>query len=393
MRFIPRAAVERLVRAGLRAGPVVLLLGPRQCGKTTLARRIAAGRRTAYFDLEDPETELRPDVAALTLRDLRGLVVIDECQRQPGLFPLLRVLADRRPIPARFLLLGSASPELVRGASESLAGRVSHVDMGGLSLPEVGEKGLPRLWFRGGFPPSFLASGDAAGHRWRLDFVRSHLERDLPQLGIRVPAPALRRFWLMLAHRHGQHWNSAELARSMGTQEDTARRYLDILTGSFMLRQLQPWFRNSGKRLVKAPKVYFRDSGILHALLGVRNPGELRRHPGLGLSWEGFALEQVIRCAHADQECFFYGTHGGAELDLLIDRGSKRFGFEFKYADAPRATRSMHEVVKDLALTRLWVVHPGSRAYPLTDRIHVLPLSELTRVIDPTTGEISVRPV
>lgn len=391
MSIIPRPGLSSRLAAAMRASPIVLILGPRQCGKTTLVRRLAGAKGAAYFDLEDPETELRPETAALTLRPRRGLVIIDECQRQPALFPLLRVLADRRPLPARFLLLGSASPELIRGASESLAGRVRHLDMGGLLLEEVGVAALERVWSRGGSPPSFLAPSDRASFAWRADFIRSHLERDLPQLGIRVPAPALRRFWSMLAHVHGQRWNSAELARSMGTQEDTARRYLDILTGSFMVRQLQPWFENTGKRLVKAPKVYFRDSGILHALLGIRNLGELKRHPKLGFSWEGFALEQVVRSSLADHDAYFYATHGGAELDLLIVRGAKRFGFEFKYSDSPAATRSMHEVARDLSLTRLWVVHPGERAFPLTERIHTVPLSDLGKIIHPGSGEIQAK--
>ncbi|MBI5201678.1 MAG: ATP-binding protein [Elusimicrobia bacterium] len=388
MLLIPRPALEERISASLRTSPVTLLLGPRQCGKTTLARKFAAKRGAAYFDLEDPETELRPESAALTLRGLRGLVVIDECQREPALFPLLRVLADRKPGPARFLLLGSASPELVRGASESLAGRVRHVDMSGFGLEEAGPEHLDPLWLRGGFPRSFKAPSDAESFRWRLEFVRTHLERDLPQLGLRIPAPALRRFWGMLAHVHGQHWNASELARSMGTQEDTARRYLDVLTGSFMMRQLQPWFENTGKRLVKAPKVYFRDSGLLHALLGIRTRRDLGRHPKLGFSWEGFALEQVIRLAGAEHESFFYGTHGGAELDLLIVRGSRRFGFEFKFADAPQPTRSMHEVIKDLSLDHLWAIYPGSRVIPLRERITALPLTQLERVIHPRTGRI-----
>lgn len=388
MSFLARPTLERRLAAALRGSVAVLLLGPRQCGKTTLARALARRRRAAYFDLEDPESGLAPETAALTLRGLRGLVVIDECQRQPGLFPLLRVLADRRPAPARFLLLGSASPEMARNSSESLAGRVRHVDMGGLSLEETGGDG-ERLWLRGGFPRSYLASSERESLQWRSDFIRTHLERDLPQLGVRVPAPALRRFWAMLAHLHAQRWNSADLARSMRTQEDTARRYLDILTGSFMLRQLQPWFENTGKRLVKSPKVYFRDTGLLHALLGVRSAADLRRHPRLGFSWEGFALEQVIRSAQADHESYFYATHSGAELDLLIVRGGKRQGFEFKYADAPKATRSMHEVIKDLRLTRLWVVYPGSRDYPLGERIHAVPLASLGKIIRSDTGEIA----
>lgn len=373
--------MEARVRRALRSSPATLLLGPRQCGKTTLARRLAAKERTAFFDLEDPASALRPESASLLLRSLRGLVVIDECQRQPELFGLLRVLADRRPLPARFLLLGSASPDIVRGASESLAGRVSFVEMGGFDLREAGADSARRLWSRGSFPRSFQARTEAESHRWRLDFMQSFLERDIPQLGIRIPAAALRRFWTMLAHVHGYAWNASELARSMGVQEDTARRYLDVLTGSFMVRQLQPWFQNTSKRLVKSPKVYFRDSGLLHALLGIRTQAELLAHPKLGLSWEGFALENVIRLASAERDAFFYGTHGGAELDLLLVRGGKKYGFEFKHADAPAATKSMHQVIEDLGLRRLWVVHPGSAAYPLTDRIDGLPLASVPDVL------------
>lgn len=373
----PRKALEARLEQALRRSPITLLTGPRQCGKTTLARRAASRRAAVFFDLEDPETPLRAQTLGLTLRDLRGLVVIDECQREPALFPVLRVLADRRPLPARFLLLGSSSSELVRGASESLAGRVRHVDMAGFTLDEVGASSAVRLWSRGGLPPSFLARDDAESFRWRTDFVRAHLERDLPALGIRIPATALRRFWTMLTHVQAQTWNSADLARSMGTQEDTARRYLDILTGSFMIRQLPPWFENVGKRLVKAPKVYFRDTGLLHALLGLRTERELSTYSRLGFSWEGFAIEEIVRRLDAEREAYFYKTHGGAELDLLIVRGGRRYGFEIKYSDAPAPTRSMHVALEDLGLAKLWVVHPGSRRYRLTARIEALPLAEI----------------
>ena len=278
------------------------------------------------------------------------------------------------PNPARFLVLGSASLDLVRGVSESLAGRVTFVEMSGFRLDEVGTDQLTRLWVRGGFPEAFLAEDDEASFVWRSNFMRSFLERDVPQVGIRIPSNTLRRFWLMLAHVHGQLWNAAELARSLMTKEDTARRYLDILTGTFMVRQLSPWFENIGKRLVKAPKVFIRDSGIFHALLGLRDPGQVQTHPRLGLSWEGFALDQVIQMAGAEQDACFYKTHGGAELDLLLIRGGKRYGFEFKYADAPRITKSMRVVIEDLGLERLFVIYPGENAYPLAEIIEVLPL-------------------
>ena len=317
------------------------------------------------------------ETLALNLRDKKGFVVIDECQREPALFPFLRVLADRRPLPARFLLLGSASPELVRGVSESLAGRIAHVEMEGFTLGETGYARAERLWRRGGLPPSFLARSEKDSYDWRLDFIRTHLERDLPGLGIRVPAAALRRFWMMAAHLQAQTWNASDLARSMKTQEATAQRYLDILTGSYMLRQLPPWFENLGKRLVKAPKVYFRDSGLLHALLRLRDERELQTYPRLGFSWEGFAIEEVIRRLDADRDAYFYRTHAGAELDLLIARGGRRYGFEMKYTDAPTMTKSMRVVLEDLRLEHLWVVFPGRRAFQLSKKVTALPLAQL----------------
>ena len=377
MALLPRQQLEQRLRTALSEYPVTLLLGPRQCGKTTLAQHISRQDGGVYFDLEDPQTPLHPDIAPLTLRDLRGLIVIDEFQRQPHLFALLRVLADRRPLPARFLILGSASPDLVRGVSESLAGRVAYVDMAGFSLHEVGANNVRDLWIRGSFPPAFLADNEQRSYQWRLNFIRSFLERDIPQLGLRIPSSALRRFWTMLAHVHGYNWNAAVLARSMQVKEDTTRRYLDILTGAFMIRQLPPWFENTGKRVVKAPKVYFRDSGILHTLLGLQTLAEVQSHPKLGLSWEGFALEEVIRLAQAERDAYFYKTHSGAELDLLLIRRGKRYGFECKYEAAPRATRSMHVVMQDLRLDSLWVVYPGERSYLLSERIRVIPLAEV----------------
>jgi predicted AAA+ superfamily ATPase len=382
MKFIARTALEAHLRRTVASSPVTVLLGPRQCGKTTLAQKMARHLKATYFDLEDPEIQLTPETASVRLRELRGLIVIDECQRLPSLFSLLRVLADRRPLPARFLLLGSASMELIRGASESLAGRLAYIEMGGLSLPEIGSKRLNQLWRRGTFPDSFLSRTDALSFRWRMNFIQSFLERDLPLLGIRIPSPALRRFWTMLAHLHGQHWNASELARSMSVQEPTARRYLDILSGSYMVRQLMPWFENTGKRLIKAPKIYLRDSGILHALLGLRTSDEIESHPKLGFSWEGFALEEIIRITSADRDAYFYGTHGGAELDLLLMRGGKRYGFEFKFADAPSATKSMHGVMADLQLEQLWVIYPGERQYPLAPRIQTLPLKDAPKVLN-----------
>jgi uncharacterized protein len=382
MKLIPRPHITQRIQKDIKSFPVTLLLGPRQCGKTTVARQISRQGSAKYFDLEDPQTPLGPEIAAFTLKDLRGLVVIDEFQRQPHLFELLRVLADRRPLPARFLILGSASPELVRGVAESLAGRVAFVDMGGFALSEVGSKKINELWIRGGFPNSFLAGNEEVSYRWRMSFIQSFLERDIPQMGIRIPSSALRRFWAMIAHVHGQNWNAADLARSMSVKEDTARRYLDILTGSFMIRQLQPWYENTGKRQVKSPKVYFRDSGILHALLGLRSRNEVLSHPKLGFSWEGFALEEVIRLASADRDAYFYKTHAGAELDLLLTRKGKQYGFEFKYEISPRATKSMHVVMEDLHLERLWVVYPGDEVYRISDRIDVLPLKDAQKAVE-----------
>jgi predicted AAA+ superfamily ATPase len=382
MKILPRPEISRRVIKATKEYPVTLLLGPRQCGKTTLALQISEKYDSTYFDLEDPQTPLRPEIAPLTLKDLRGLVVIDEFQRQPHLFEYLRVLADRRPSPARFLILGSASPDLVRGVSESLAGRMAYVEMGGYTFNEVGPKKINDLWIRGGLPPSFLARTEDLSYQWRSNFVQSFLERDIPQLGIRIPSAALFRFWAMLAHVHGQNWNAADLARSMGVKEDTARGYLDILTGSFMIRQLPPWFENLGKRAVKAPKVYFRDSGILHALLGLRTKKEILSHPKLGFSWEGYALEEIIHLAKAEREAYFYKTHGGAELDLLLTRKGKRYGFEFKYEASPRSAKSMHIVMEDLRLKRLWVIYPGETSYLLSEDIEVLPLANIQTALD-----------
>ncbi|MBX7258880.1 MAG: ATP-binding protein [Candidatus Hydrogenedentes bacterium] len=367
---------ERILRF-LDQFPVVLLLGPRQCGKTTLAREIAQLQNATYFDLEDPQCPLQQESASLMLRDSTGLVVIDEFQRMPRLFELLRVLADRRPLPARFLILGSVSPDLVKGASETLAGRVAYVPMGGFDLQEAGAAQWRTLWNRGAFPDSFLARDDDQSFEWRQNFIQSFLERDMPQLDIRAPAATLRRFWIMLAHLHGQTLNVSELARSMDVTHLMVRRYLDTLTGAFMIRQLQPWYENVGKRLVKAPKIYLRDTGLLHALLGLRNAEQAMANPRLGFSWEGFALEEVIRRLNADRDAFFYKAHGGTEVDLFLLREGKRLGFECKWQDAPRATKSMHTALEDLKLDKLFVVYPGNHRYPLETRIEALPLPQI----------------
>jgi len=373
---IERPQLERTVRTALRESPVVALVGPRQCGKTTLARQLARGHAADVFDLEDPTDLARLSAPRLALEQLRGLVIIDEFQRRPELFEILRVLVDRPRNPARFLVLGSASPPLVRGLSESLAGRVRFVEMGGFDLSEAGVSRLSTLWLRGGFPRSFLARTDLASLSWREDFARAFVERDVPQLGISVPAQTLRRFWTMLAHYHGGVWNAAELARSLGSSEPTARRYLDILAGAFVVRQLPPWFENLGKRQVKAPKVYVRDSGLLHALLGLRTRKHLLGHPKLGASFEGFAIEQVLALSRP-AEGYFWATHAGAELDLLLIRDGQRLGFEIKHADAPTLTRSMQIASEELRLKRLYVLYPGSTRYALSPKIEAYPLVEL----------------
>ena len=379
--MLPRPDALARVIGTLQANPVAALLGPRQCGKTTLARQIAAREPTEFFDLESPVDLRRLSAPMTTLEKLSGLVVIDEVQRRPDLFELVRVLVDRPENRTRFLLLGSASPGIVTGVSESLAGRIGFIDLSGFTLGETGLEHQDRLWTRGGFPRAFLAEDDAASMAWRDAFIRTFLERDIPQLGITVPAETIRRFWTMVAHYHGQTWNGAQLARSLGASENTARRYLDILAGAFMVRVLAPWLENVSKRQVKAPKVYLRDSGLLHALLQVGTLRELQAYPKLGASWEGFALEHVIGLLHTRDACF-WATHGGAELDLLVTFGGKRYGFEFKYQDAPARTRSMLIAREDLGLERLWVVYPDSKEYALDEATDVVPLTSIPRLAD-----------
>lgn len=360
--------------------PVVALLGARQVGKTTLARAFAAGRGGAVhrFDLENPDDLARLREPMLALGGLHGLVVLDEVQRAPEIFPVLRVLADRPDLPARFLVLGSASPELWRQTSESLAGRIASHVLGGLALDEVGVEERDRLWLRGGFPRSYLAPDEAVSFEWRRAFVQTFLERDLPQLGVQVPATTLRRFWTMIAHYHAQLWNGAELARAFGMSESSVRRYLDVLTSALVLRQLPPWHENLGKRQVRSPKVYVEDSGLLHTLLGLADRESLERHPKVGASWEGFMLGQVLVATGArPEECFHWRTHTGAELDLLVVRGNRRWGFELKRTTAPRVTRSMRAAVEDLRLDRLDVVHAGEGTFPLGEGVRAVGAASL----------------
>lgn len=370
--MIQRPSTTEAIRTALDRSRVVALLGPRQCGKTTLARQFVPPDSANYFDLEDPLSLARLDEAMTALRGLTGLVVIDEVQRRPELFPILRVLADREPLPARFLILGSATPALLRQSSESLAGRLETVRIGGLTLGDVGPAIHEQHWLRGGFPLSFLAASDADSLAWRKNFIQTFLERDIPQLGIGIPAPTLFRFWTMLAHYHGQVWNAAEPARSLGVNESTVRRYLDLLEGVFMVRQLPPWHENLKKRQVKSPKIYFRDSGLLHQLLGIRVPGDLLSHPKCGASWEGYIIEELLTCVQPDEACF-WATHAGAEIDLLLFKEGRRTGVEIKRADAPRLTPSMRTALTDLSLDRLLVIYPGERRYTLAENVEVLP--------------------
>ncbi len=383
--MIQRHTLLSAIRDGFRTNPVVSLLGPRQVGKTTLARAFAktAPGRVVVYDLESPLDLRRLSVPQLVLSETADWIILDEIQRKPELFEIVRVLADRPDAKTRFLILGSASPALVKGVTESLAGRVAFIDVPGLSLAETGPDALRKLWTDGGFPRAFLASDPTVSRKWREDFIRSFLERDIPELGIRVPSETLRRFWMMIAHYHGQVWNGAEFGRAMGTSESTARRYLDILAGAYVVRVLPPWFENIGKRQVKSPKIYVRDSGILHTLLGVDSAHALLGHPKAGASWEGFALEQTL--IHFDtRNAFFWATHAGAELDLLVTLDGKRYGFEFKLSDAPGTTRSMHTAIETLNLKALFVIYPGTAAYPLAPRIHAVPLTALPALIGGT---------
>jgi len=375
---VTRKALLEHIRTALARNPVAVLTGPRQSGKTTLARELLSEDSPNYFDLEDPVSLARLEEPRTALEPLKGLVVIDEVQRRPDLFPVLRVLADRRPGAGQFLILGSASGELLRQSAETLAGRMERIEIGGFSLVELGADAADALWHRGGFPRAYLAKSERDSMAWRKQFIQTLLERDFPQWGVRVPATALLRFWTMVAHYHGQIWNAAEPARALGVSPSTMRRHLDLLTDALVLRQLQPWHANLGKRQVKSPKVYVRDSGLLNQLLGLETEKALLSHPKLGASWEGFVIEQVLATEPHD-EAWFWATHQGAEIDLLLRRGDRLLGVECKRADAPRLTPSIRIALEDLELERVSIVYPGAKRYPLGDRVAAVPLAALSK--------------
>lgn len=364
--------------------PVVALLGARQVGKTTLARELAHSRSgpTHFFDLESTADLSRLADPLLALSSLRGLVVLDEIQRRPDLFPTLRVLSDRPRRPSRFLVLGSASPELLRQSSETLAGRIAYYELPGFSLSEIAQSRSDLLWLRGGFPRSFTARSHRQSYEWRGFFVRDFLERDVPQLGITIPSATLDRFWSMLAHYHAQIWNGSELARAFGVSHHAVRRYLEALEATFMVRSLRPWSANISKRQVKSPKIYIRDSGILHRFLSVSTHAELERHPKVGASWEGFIVENLIQALGAeDRQCYFWATHSGAEIDLVVQQGGRLRGFEIKRTKAPALTRSMRSALRDLELTRIDVIHAGEESFALDKRVHAVAARRLLRDI------------
>lgn len=372
MREIERQTLTSHVTGSIGNFRVTALLGPRQCGKTTLARSFEVPREN-HFDLEDPLDQARLQNPLDALGNLTGLVIIDEFQRQPGLFPILRVLADRKDQPARFLILGSASPQLMKDAAETFAGRVNFIHMGGLNGEEVGTGTRNRLWLRGGFPESYLAASDEVSSRWRRSFIQTFLYQDIPTFGIDVAPERLRRFWIMAAHYHGQTWNSSAIAKSLDISHTTARSYLDVLTDSYVMRQLPPFVTNLKKRIVKAPKVYLRDSGLLHSLLQIETLADLQSNPRYGASWEGFALEQLCSVTGIEpDEAFFWGTHGGAEMDLIVERGGKRYGFEFRVTEKPSVTHSMTIAQADLDLEKIYLVYPGELSFPLRDGMEAL---------------------
>ncbi len=371
--MITRKHIKISLERALARSKIVVLAGPRQCGKTTLAREFLGPDSINYFDLEDPASLMRLEEPMTALQNLTGLIVIDEVQRRPDLFPVLRVLVDRADNPAKFLILGSASGQLLRQTSESLAGRLERITISGFSLAELGSETEQNLWLRGGFPLSYLAKNDEDSSIWRKQFIQSLLEQDLPQWGVGTPAQALLRFWTMLAHYHGQTWNAAEPARALGVSEPTTRKHLDLLTDAFMVRQLQPYLANIRKRQVKSPKIYIRDSGLLHSLLGITSEKSLLTNPKIGASWEGFVIEQILSREPHDH-AFFWATHQKAEIDLILQKDTTLFGVEIKRTDSPRLTPSIKNAISDLGLEKVVIVYPGTKRFPISDRVEAVPL-------------------
>jgi len=377
--MIQRRELQEKIERAIGRSAITTILGPRQCGKTTISKIIGERHEAVFYDLEDPVSlRILKDSPYQIMDAQKGLIILDEIQRLPEIFPVLRVLADKLDSASKFLLLGSASPDLMRNASETLAGRVAFIDMEGFNIWEIPEDELTRLWFHGGFPRSFLATTDEDSYMWRQDFIRTFLERDIPQLGVGVPAETMRRFWTMLAHYHGQIWNGSEFARAIGSTEPTARRYLDILSGAYVVRQIQPWFENISKRQVKSPKIYIRDSGLLHALLFLKG-AQITSHPKIGASWEGFVIEQII--SMVESPVYFWATHAGAELDLFTFIEGRRVGFEIKFTDAPGLTRSIYIAMEDLSLDKVIIIYPGEKVYRLNENIIVTPPGKLKEVL------------
>ncbi|MCP4295149.1 MAG: ATP-binding protein [Proteobacteria bacterium] len=375
--MINRPSFLKRISSACSRSPVTALLGPRQCGKTTLSKLFGKTQNAIYFDLESQVDQQRLQNPELALGSLEGLVILDEIQVKPELFNVLRVLVDQPENRAHYLILGSASPQIIKNVSQSLAGRVEFIELSGFVLEETGVDQWETLWLRGGFPRSYLCESEEDSAIWREGFIRTFLERDIPQLGITIPSAAMRRFWTMLSHFHGQTWNSSKLAGSMGLSDKTVRSYLDILTGTYMIRQLQPWYENISKRQVKAPKIYFRDSGLLHQLLGLSTKNSLYGHPQVGASWEGFVIEQISQTL-PETEWFFWSTYSGAEVDLFFQYQGRRYGIEIKFNEAPKKTRSMQNVLEELRLEHLWVVYPGNHVYPLQTRITALPFRKIS---------------
>jgi uncharacterized protein len=374
--IIQRPFIIQQIRTAVNRSPITALLGPRQCGKTTLARIFSGDKNAVFFDLESKPDQQRLQNPELVLGALQGIVILDEIQTMPQLFSVLRVLVDRPENKVKFLILGSASPELIKNVSETLAGRVEFVEMSGFNLLEIGKKKWREIWLRGGFPRSFLAKTDEDSRAWREGFIRTFLERDIPQLGISIPSAAMRRFWTMLAHFHGQVWNASKLARSMGLSDKTVRSYLDILTGTFMIHQLQPWFENTSKRQIKSPKIYLRDSGILHGLLNLSDTHSLLGHPQVGASWEGFVIDQALNIIRPSQ-AYFWGVHSGAELDCFFIHQGKRYGIEVKLSESPTLTKSIKSAMTMLSLDHLWIIYPGEHSYDIEKNISVHSISDI----------------